>query len=134
MISVGFPTVMPKLAAAPQATSEIVEPRRPDSGCTDLLPPVGEGWESLELDTPDAGGSGMEMAGGSPPAEVDICQNPDVLPTAKYVTSDKWMEIDAPVIMKAGMEVAGGSTPADVDISENCWNLILRIPWNPEWK
>ena len=35
-------TVMPKLAAAPQAASEVVQPRPPDSGCTDLLPPVGE--------------------------------------------------------------------------------------------
>ena len=40
MISVRVPTVMPKFA---QAASEVVQPRRPDSGCTDLLPPVGEG-------------------------------------------------------------------------------------------
>ena len=37
MISVRVPTAMPKLAAAPKATSEVVQPRRPDSGCTDLL-------------------------------------------------------------------------------------------------
>ena len=50
----------------------------------------------------------MEMTSGSPPAEVDISENPDVLLTARSVTtevSDKWMEIDAPDIMKAGMEV-----------------------------
>ena len=28
------PTVVPKLAAAPQAASEVVQPRPPDSGCT----------------------------------------------------------------------------------------------------
>ena len=31
------PTVVPKLAAAPQAASEVVQPRPQDSGCTDLL-------------------------------------------------------------------------------------------------
>ena len=36
------PTVVPKLAAAPQAASEVVQPRPRDYGCTDLLPPMGE--------------------------------------------------------------------------------------------
>ena len=35
-------TVVPKLAAAPRAASEVVQPRPRDSGCMDLLPPVGE--------------------------------------------------------------------------------------------
>ena len=64
----------------------------------------------------------MEMASGSPPAEVDIGENPDVLPTSGFVkteVSDKWMEIDALDIIKAVMEVTGGSTPAEVDICEN---------------
>ena len=50
------PTVVPKLAAAPQAASEVVQPRPPDSGCTDILPLVGECQESLGLDTLDAVG------------------------------------------------------------------------------
>ena len=79
------PTVVPKLAAAPQAASEVVQPRPPDSGCTDLLPPVGECLESLGLDTVE---SGMEVAGGSPPAEIDISINPDMLPTATSVTTE----------------------------------------------
>ena len=33
------PTVVPKLTAAPQAASEVVQPRPRDYGCTDLLPP-----------------------------------------------------------------------------------------------
>ena len=37
-----IPTVVPKLAAAPQAASEVVQPRPRDSCCMDLLPPVGE--------------------------------------------------------------------------------------------
>ena len=49
-----IPTVVPKLAAAPQAASEVVQPRLRDSGCMDLLPPVGECLESLGMDTPDA--------------------------------------------------------------------------------
>ena len=48
------PTVVPKLAAAPQAASEVIQPRPPDSGCTDLLPPVNDCRELLGLDTPDA--------------------------------------------------------------------------------
>ena len=48
-----IPTVVPKLAAAPQATSEVVQPRPRDFGCMDLLPPVGECLESLGIDTPD---------------------------------------------------------------------------------
>ena len=37
----------------------------------------------------------MEMAGGSPPAEVDINGNPNELPTARSVTtelSELWMK------------------------------------------
>ena len=40
-----------------------------------------------------------EIAGGSPPADIDICVVPDVLPTAisvKTVVSDKATEIDTP--------------------------------------
>ena len=47
------------------------------------------------IDSPDAVDSGMEMAGGSPPAEFDISVGPDVLLTAISVTtvvSEKWME------------------------------------------
>ena len=126
MISVHVPTVVPKLAEAPQATSEVVQPRRPDY--TDLLPLVGECRESLGPDTPDAGESGMEMTGGSPPAEVDISEFPDVLQTARSVTTEvspKWMEIDTPDIMESGMEVAGGSPPAEVDISEYPDGLLI---------
>ena len=61
----------------------------------------------------------MEMAGGSPPADIDICVVPDVLPTVisvKTVVSDKSMEIDTPDAVVSRMEVAGGS-PAEIDIS-----------------
>ena len=91
------PTVVPMLAAAPQTASEVVQPRPRDYGCTDSLPTVGECLESLGIDTLDAGESEMEVAGGSPPADMDICVVPDVLQTAVYVTivvSEKSMEID----------------------------------------
>ena len=113
-----IPTVVPKLAAAPQATSEVVQPRPRDSCCMDLLSPVGECLESLGIDTPDAVVSGMEVAGGSPTA---VSVGPDVLQTAVSVmteVSEKWMEIDTPDAVVSGMEVAGGSPPADIDISE----------------
>ena len=114
------PTVVPTLAAAPQTASEVAQLRLRDYGCTDSLPPVGECLELLGMDTPDAGESGMEVAGGSPPANMDICVVPDVLQTAISVTtivSEKWMNIDAPDAVVFGMEVAGGSPPADIDIS-----------------
>ena len=81
------PTVLPTLAAAPQTASEVVQPKPPDYGCTNSLPPVGECLESLGIDTPDAVVSGMEVAGGSPPADLDICVVPDVLQTAVSVTT-----------------------------------------------
>ena len=49
----------------------------------------------MMIDSPDAVDSGMEMAGGSPPAEFDISVGPDVLLTAISVTtvvSEKWIE------------------------------------------
>ena len=113
-----LPTVVPTLAAAPQATSEVVQPRPRDYGCTDLLPPVGECLESLGIDT--SGESGMEVAGGSPPADMDISVVPDVLQTAISVTtemSERWIEIHTPDPVKSGTKVADGSPPADIDIS-----------------
>ena len=86
----------------------------------DPLPPVGECLKSLGIDTPDARASEMEVAGGSPPADMDICVVRDVLWTAVSVTtvvSEKSMEIDTPDAVVSGMEVAGGSPPADIDIS-----------------
>ena len=56
----------------------------------------------------------MDLAGGSPPAEIDISVTPDMLPTATSVTtevSEEWMEIDTPDAVEFGMEVAGGSPP-----------------------
>ena len=100
---------MPKLAAAPQAASEVVQPRPRDSGCMDLLPPGGKCLESLGMDTPDDVVSGMEVASGRPPADIDISGCPDVLPTAisvMTVVSEKWMEIDTPDAVVSGMEVA----------------------------
>ena len=55
---------------------------------------MGECLESLGIDTPDAGESGMEVAGGSPPADMDISVVPDVLQTAVSVTtemSERWI-------------------------------------------
>ena len=63
-----------------------------------------------------------EMAGGSPPADIDICVVPDVLPTAisvKSVMSDKSSGIDTPDAVVSSMEVTGGSPPAENDISES---------------
>ena len=107
-ISEGVPTVVPKLAAVPQATSEVTQPRPPESGCTDLLPPVDDCRELLGLGTPDAVES-----------EIHISVNPDMLLTATYMTtevSEELMEIDTPDTVESGMEITGGSPPAVSDI------------------
>ena len=81
---------------------------------------MGECLELHGMDTPDAGESGMEVAGGSHPANMDICVLPDALQTVVSVTavvSEKWMEIDIPDAVVSGTEVAGGSPLADIDIS-----------------
>ena len=49
-----FLTVTPKLAAAPQAASEVDQTRSRGYCCMNLLPPVGESIESLDVDAPDA--------------------------------------------------------------------------------
>ena len=60
-----------------------------------LLPPVGESIESLDVDAPDAMASGKETAGGSSKVGSDICVVLNVLQTAVSVTtvvSEKWMK------------------------------------------
>ena len=75
---------------------------------------VSEKW--MRIDSPDAVDSGMEIAGGSPPAVFDISVGPDVLLTAVSVTtvvSEKWMErffMDLDVLCLDGL--ASGDDPA----------------------
>ena len=74
----------------------------------------------MEIDTPDAVVSGMEVAGGSPPAGIDISGGPDMLQTAVSVTtvvSEEWMErcvINLDVLCSDGLapddDPAGGSS------------------------
>ena len=74
-----IPTVTPKLAAAPQAACEVDQTRPRGYCCMNLLPPVDESIESLDVDAPDAVASGKETAGGSSKVGSDICVVPDVL-------------------------------------------------------
>ena len=115
---------MPKLAAAPQAASEVVQPRPRDYVYMDSLP-LGSGClDSPRIDTPEAAVSSMEVAGGSPPAEIDISRGPDMLQTEISVTAT---------------ETASGSPPAEIDISRGPDMLQTEISvtttkWYPEWK
>ena len=114
------PTVVPRLAAAPQVASEVMQPRPPDSGCMDLLPPVNDCRELLGLGTPDAVEPGMEVAGEIPQAKIDISVITDVLQTAISVTtqvSEKCMVIDTLNVVESGIEATSGSPPAVSDIS-----------------
>ena len=70
-------TVVPTLAAASQAEYEVVQPRPPGYRYTDSLP-LGSGrLESFRMDTPE----------GSPPAEIKISRSPDTLQTELSATS-----------------------------------------------
>ena len=85
---------------------------------------VSEKW--MEIDTPDAVVSGTEVAGGSPPADIDITGCPDVQQTAVSVTtvvSEKWMErfvINLDVLCSDGLasgdDPAGGSSDVGSDV------------------
>ena len=88
--------VVPKLAAAPQAAYEVVQPIPRDYGYTDSLPPGSGCLDSPRIDTPDGMVSRMEMTGGSPPVEIDISRSPDMLQISVMAT-----------------EIVGGSPPAD---------------------
>ena len=74
-------TVVPKLAAAPQAAYEVVQPRPRDYGYKDSLTPGSGCLDSPRIDTPKAAVFSMEVAGGSRPAEINISRNPDRLQT-----------------------------------------------------
>ena len=92
-------TVVPKLAAAPQAAYEVVQPRPRDYGYMDSLPPGSGCLDSPRIDTPEAAASSMEVAGGSPLVEIDISRSPHMLQISVTAT-----------------ETVGGSPPADIDI------------------
>ena len=142
-------TVVPKLAAAPQAAYEVVQPRPPDYGYTNSLP-LGSGClDSPRIDTPEGSPpaevninrspdrlqteismTSTEMAGGSPPVDIDIYIVPDVLPIAmsvKTVMSDKSMEMDTPDGVVSRMEMTGGSPPAEIDISRGPDMLQISV-------
>ena len=87
MMSECIPTVTPKLVAAPQVASEVAQTRPRGYCCMNLLPPVGESVESLDVYAPDAVASGKETASGSSKVGSDICVVPDMLQTAVSVTT-----------------------------------------------
>ena len=141
-------TVVPKLAVAPQAAYEVVQPRPPDYGYTDSLP-LGSGClDSPRIDTPegppaevnisrspvrlqtDISVTSTEMAGGSPPVDIDIYMVPDVLPivmSVKTVMSDKSMEMDTTDGVVSSMKMTGGSPPAEIDISRGPDMLQISV-------
>ena len=125
-------TVVPTLAAAPQADYEVVQPRSPDYGYTDSLP-LAEIRINTSLDRVLTEISAMsmimtfamvrigyrqrsamstEMTGGSPPAEIIMSKSPDRLLTETSVTST---------------EMAGGRPPAHIDICEGPDRLQTEI-------
>ena len=112
-------TVVPKLAAAPQAAYEVVQPRPRDYGYTDSLPPGSPDRLQTELSV-----ATTEMA------DIDICVVPDVLPIAmsvKTVMSDKSMEMDTPDGVVSRMEMTGGSPLVETDISRSPDMLQISV-------
>ena len=88
-----IPTVVPKLAAAPQATSRF--------RLHGLTPASGECIGSLGIDTPDAVVSGIEVAVGNLTADNDISVGPEVLQTAVSVTTVVSEKMDGEVCHKS---------------------------------
>ena len=142
-------TVVPNLAAAPQADYEVVQPRPPDYGYTDSLP-LGSGClESPRIDTPEGSppaeikisrspdrlqteisATSTEMAGGSLPFDFDIYMVSDVLQIAMSVKtgmSDKLMKMDTPEGVVSRMEMTGGSPPAEIDITSGPDMLQISV-------
>ena len=71
-----------------------------------------------------------EMAGGSPPVDIDICMIPDILPMTMFVKtamSDKSREMDTPAGVISRMEMTGGSPPAEIDISRGPGMLHISV-------
>ena len=139
MISECFPTVTPMLAAAPQAASEVDQTRPRGYCCMNLIPPVGESIESLDVDTPDAVASGKETAGGSSKVGSDICVVPDVLQRVVSVTtvvSEKWMERFVLNLDDLSSDVlASGEVPALEEVRMSAvtfaWFRICYRQWYP---
>ena len=81
-----IPAVMPMLAAAPQATSEVARTRHRGDCSVNLLLPVDGIIEPLDDD---------DAAGGSSEVGSDVCVVQDLLPTAvsvRTVVAEMWME------------------------------------------
>ena len=77
--------VMPMLAAAPQAASQVAQ-TRPRGDCSmNLLLPVDGSMEPLDDDAPEILSSGREPAGGSSEIGRDVCVVPDLLQAAVSV-------------------------------------------------
>ena len=112
-ISECVPTVVPKLAAAPQAASEVIQPRPPDCGGTDncreplgldtaisVTTVVSEKWMDrfvMDLDVlcSDGLASGDDPAKESSDVGSDVCVVSDSMPTAvsvRRVVTEEWMD------------------------------------------
>ena len=120
------PAVMPILAVAPQAASEVAQ-TRPRGDCSmNLLLPVDGSIEPLDDDAPEVLSSGREPPTGSSEVGRDVCVVPDLLQPAVSVTtvvSEKWMErfvlkLDdlRSDVLASGEDPAGGSSDVGSDV------------------
>ena len=90
-----IPAVMPMLAAALQAASEVAQTRHRGDCSVNLLLPVDRSIDSLDDDAPEVLSSGREPAGESSEVGSDVCVVQDLLPTAvsvRTVVAEMWME------------------------------------------
>ena len=90
-----IPAVMPMLAAAPQAASEVAQTRHRGDCSVNLLLPVDGSIEPLDDDAPEVLSSGREPAGESSEVGSDVCVVQDLLPTVvsvRTVVAEMWME------------------------------------------
>ena len=97
-----IPAVMPMLAAAPQAASEVAQTRHRGDCRVNLLLPVDGSIEPLNDDAPDVLSSGREPAGGSSEVGNDVCVVQDLAPDSGIREDGGCRDVDGKVCLSPG--------------------------------
>ena len=125
-----IPAVMPMLAAAPQAASEVAQRRHRGDCSVNLLLPVDGSIEPLDDDASEVLSAGREPAGGRSEVGSDVCVVQDLLPTVvsvRTVVAEMWMErfvlvLEACLVVSMTSTVARTFGPA---LSEEYSHIVL---------
>ena len=97
-----IPAVMPMLAAAPQAASEVAQTRHLGDCSVNLLLPVDGSIEPLDDDAPEVLSSGREPAGGSLEFGNDVCVVQDPLHDSSIREDGGCRDVNGKVCLSPG--------------------------------